>query len=68
VKRRLQHHRKHLLPLQTRPERFAALRAVAFQAEQVAVAGQLSRLGELLAAMEGEYERAKVVLEAAEWP
>ena len=39
-----------------------ALREVAFQAEQAAMAGQLNRLAELLPAMEGEFERLKAVM------
>jgi PAS domain S-box-containing protein len=38
------------------------LRAVAFQAEQAAMAGQLNQLRELLPAMEGEFERAKAAM------
>jgi HPt (histidine-containing phosphotransfer) domain-containing protein len=44
-----------------------ALRAVAFQAEQAASAGQLNRLAELPPAMEGEFERVKTALQLAEW-
>ena len=41
-----------------------ALRAVAFQAEQAAMAGQLNQLAELLPAMEGEFERAKAAMQS----
>ena len=44
-----------------------ALRAVAFQAEQAAISGQLNKLAELLPAMEGEFERAKAAMQAADW-
>jgi CheY-like chemotaxis protein/HPt (histidine-containing phosphotransfer) domain-containing protein len=40
-----------------------ALREVAYQAEQAAMAGQLNRLAELLPAMESEFERVKAVLQ-----
>jgi len=40
-----------------------ALREVAFQAEQAAMAGQLEKLGDLLATMEGEFDRVKGVLQ-----
>src|ERR1017187_242983 len=40
------------------------LRAVAFQAEQAAMAGQLNQLAELLPAMEGEFERAKAAMQS----
>jgi PAS domain S-box-containing protein len=43
------------------------LREVAFQAEQAAMAGQLSQLAELLPTMEGEFERVKAVLQLSEW-
>jgi len=39
-----------------------ALRAVAFQAEQAAMAGQLNRVAELLPAMEDEFERVKAAM------
>jgi PAS domain S-box-containing protein len=44
-----------------------ALRAVAYEAEQAAIAGQLDRLAELLPAMEGEFERVKVAVKSSEW-
>ena len=44
-----------------------ALRAVASEAEQAALAGQLSRLAELLPVIEGECEKAKTALQGAEW-
>ncbi len=44
-----------------------ALRAVAFQAEQAAISGQLNRLAELLPAMEGEFERVKAAMQSSDW-
>jgi HPt (histidine-containing phosphotransfer) domain-containing protein len=44
-----------------------ALREVAFQAEQAALAGQLNKLAELLPAMESEFERVKAALQPTEW-
>ena len=44
-----------------------ALREAAFHAEQAAMAGQLSQVADLLATMEGEFERVKCVLQPAEW-
>jgi CheY-like chemotaxis protein len=44
-----------------------ALRAVASEAEQAALAGQLSRLAELLPVIEGECEKAKAALQGAKW-
>ena len=43
-----------------------ALREAASHAEQAAMAGQLNKLTDLLAAMEGEFERVKCVLQPAE--
>jgi HPt (histidine-containing phosphotransfer) domain-containing protein len=40
-----------------------ALRGVAFQAEQAALAGELKKLAELLPAMEGEFERVKTAMQ-----
>jgi PAS domain S-box-containing protein len=44
-----------------------ALRAVAFEAEQAAMAGQLNKLADSMAAMEGEFERVKAVLQHSDW-
>jgi CheY-like chemotaxis protein/HPt (histidine-containing phosphotransfer) domain-containing protein len=44
-----------------------ALREVAFQAEQAAMAGQLNKLAELLPTMDGEFERVKTAMQPAEW-
>jgi HPt (histidine-containing phosphotransfer) domain-containing protein len=43
-----------------------ALREVAYQAEQAAMANQLDRLAALLPAIESEFERVKAVLEPVE--
>ncbi len=43
-----------------------ALREVALHAEQAAMAGQLNQVAELLASMEGEFERVRRVLQPAE--
>jgi HPt (histidine-containing phosphotransfer) domain-containing protein len=40
-----------------------ALREAAFQAEQAAAAGQLNDFAELLAAMEGEFDRVKTAMQ-----
>lgn len=44
-----------------------ALRAVAFQAEQAAMGGELARIAELLPTMEGEIARLAAVLRQAAW-
>jgi two-component system sensor histidine kinase/response regulator len=43
------------------------LRAIAFQAEQAATAGQMTKLAEILPTMEGEFERLRTVLGRSEW-
>jgi CheY-like chemotaxis protein/HPt (histidine-containing phosphotransfer) domain-containing protein len=42
-----------------------ALREVAFQAEQAAMAGELNSLANLLSSLEGEFERVKEVMQAS---
>ncbi len=44
-----------------------ALREVAFQAEQAAMAGELNKLAELLLTMEVEFERVKAIMQPSEW-
>jgi HPt (histidine-containing phosphotransfer) domain-containing protein len=44
-----------------------AMRAVAFQADQAAMAGELHKLSEMLPAMEDEFERVKAALQPLEW-
>jgi PAS domain S-box-containing protein len=44
-----------------------ALREAALHAEQAAMSGQLNKVADLLATMEGEFERVKSVLQPADW-